>query len=381
MCLRRIEDHEDPDHRELAAKALRWVFACSTPLTTRQAREVVSMDQSNVELPESGILNACVTEYCANLLTTDLTNRQVLFTHASVKQFLSDRAKISPDLMRFHMKPVDAERECATVCLTYLDTIDSRKQLMIRQGADIKHLAPKVVKMAVSMSPTVASMAQVFMRRPPKTNIEASIPKVFQSSSNPVKLEIYDYFLNNWLSLTSNIALQDSNSLILRRLCQRVDPNMFPWIRKTADECALYQQIAQHSVIHRHLPLLRAVQEHLRTHKRGILRSVFESHCPGTRVRLVHMAAALGFTDILAQLMDTCDVDAYDDEIHHSTPLACAAERSHFVTVEWLLVEGRIRNTYCRMSLKYGVSLLTILAGLDTEDGFVSHSRAFVPNS
>lgn len=385
-CLRRIEE-QDPEHREIAAKAFRWVVAVDTPLTPRQAREVVSMDQSNTYLQESSVLNAPITDFCANLLTTDLTNRQVLFAHASVKQFLLCRSKIPSDLMRYHLDTATISRECAVLCLAYLGTRQSREQLIIQQGVDVAYLVPRLIENSLPTNIKLPKFARSLMHRSNRTKSTTKVSASPHPSSTGSRLEIHNFFLKNWLSLTSKMAADDVGHSVLQRLCRKVDPELFPWVVSTADENSIYQQIAQYSVINKHLPLLRAVRRYLETHSPGDLRKVFDSHCPGTNMRLVHMAAALGNTEILQELAEFCQINVFDAEREQRTPLAWAAEKSHFDTTEWLIQAiglGCVDVDCCRIEAAkssehdrttvHKVSLMTILAGVDDDDGFVSSS-------
>lgn len=378
-CLQRIEE-QDPEHREIAAKAFKWMSAVETPLTPRQAREVVSMDSSNVYLQESSVLNASVTEFCANLLTIDLTNRQVLFAHASVKQFLHRELPLS--LIRYHLDFAKIVPDWAAVCLAYLDTIRSRKQLIVRQGIDTTRLLPKLVENSLPRPLKIPAFTRFLTRPSTRTNTSSTrVPQASQSNSNATTLQMHDYFLSNWLSLTSNIRPSDPGHIILQRLCRYLDPEVFHWVESKANErTSIYQRITQHATVTRHLPLLRAVLQHLKTHTPTLLKEVLDAECPGTSVRLVHMSAALGYTDVLQELAKYCAVNVFDNERIKRTSIAWAAEKSHFETVKWLLSKARGDRDVCRIGpyqnnagQTYSVSLLTLLAELDTEDGFVSH--------
>lgn len=372
-CLRRIENSGDHNHRDVAVKAFRWISAAKTPLSPRQAREVVSMNRSNVRLQESKILNTSVTEYCANLLTTDITNRQVLFTHASVKQFLEDPSKVPQDLSRYRLQSKQAARECMVVCLAYLDSVKSQRQLVIRQrGVDITHDIPKIIEAGLSNS-RMASVARLVMGKSSTSTLSTQNESAaFTPDIGFAKLEIHDYLVRNWLPHTSDLELSDQDFSTFQRLCLTIDSELFPWLQNKTTKSSVYQQLAQYSVVDRHIPLLRAVRGQLKKEP-NILRSVFNSHCPGTDVSLTHMAAALGFTNVLREFPATCDMDAYDGALECRTPLAWAVERSHFKTAEWLIVERRVRIQNCRkesIHSKHSIHLLTILAGLDSDEGF-----------
>lgn len=147
----------------------------------------------------------------------------------------------------------------------------------------------------------MASLARLFMGKTSKAKLsnDRQTPSWSPPNRELAKLEIHDYFVRHWLSHAFELDASDFNDYNFRRLCTHTDSELLPWLQHTAEESKLYKQIVLYAVMNRHLPLLRAVRDHIKSQKPKILADVFESHCQGTNVRLVHMTAALGYTDVL----------------------------------------------------------------------------------
>ncbi|KAJ9651547.1 hypothetical protein H2198_009190 [Neophaeococcomyces mojaviensis] len=322
-------------------------------------------------------------DYCGNLVTTDVTNRRIEFTHASVKTFLQDTELLPPDLVEFRINIQSDDLWCAELCFSYFDFLHSRKQLAPRQEISIPGDVSQAFLQSIPFARTTGLVSRMFAKRTTSPSRTKAIPvptRVLQVA----ELHMHSYFVKFWLSHTSNITSGAACYSRFRRCCLSFDRELFHWLDTTTTNGGLYQHILQHAVLESHGPMLHVVTEHIKREKPNLIASIFRSPCPGTSAHLIHMAAALGETDAVAELKPFSRVDALDEQ--GRTPLAWAAENSHFGVVEFLISEAGANVGVCRRistdpiiptyhDPSCSLSLLTVLVDQETPDAFWHFSQ------
>lgn len=331
-------------------------------------------------MQESQILNTSVIDYCANLLTTDITNQCVQFTHASVKQFLSDKSKLPPDLFKYHIQPEEDNQSAIAMCFAYIVMLQSRKQVVVRHKTNLPANVTKTFLQNMASKSTIGLITKVLTKKSASPSRTVALP-VPAPAPRYLRLDMHEYFLKFWLPHCSEININDPHYPLFRKLCLSPNSELFPWLESCTVDVGLFQQLIHYAVLERHPPLLRVLRDYLAEQKSYMVLKAFNNGCPGTSIGFLHIAAALGYKEIIAELRNVCAINEPDTD--GKTPLAWAAENSRHEVVEYLVVEAQADITACRFVLSGDaaegvatagtmnrISLMAVLAGLDNPEGF-----------
>ncbi|KAK5952743.1 hypothetical protein OHC33_006336 [Knufia fluminis] len=367
QCLRRTVRHQ-----VVASRAFKWISSAKRPLTSQQLREAVSMEPSNVELEKADILNSCVTEYCSNLISFDLTRRGIDFFHVSVKQFLQDPDRLPEDLAAYRLEQNKDDHWCLAICLAYLKLQQIKKQLVqVREGGVPGNISRTVLQ-DVPGGSTATALSRFFSKRTttPGHVHRLPMPKVARVFV-PAELEMHQYITAHWLSHATTITQADAIYGAFSDMCISLDCEAFAWLGSTAAGAEMYKALLHYAILQRHEPLLQLLATHLKTKTKKTRESVFESPCPGTSVRLIHVAAALGHIEAVKVLERVSTLHTFDDD--GKTPLAWAAANSQHMVVAYLVRTAKVNTAACQ-KFKVNKKVTKIPRGV-----YRSHEEIVVP--
>lgn len=346
QCLLRIEHHENQHCREIAAKAFQWIAQARSPLSSRQLREVVCMTPKNMALCESDILNTCVTEYCANLITVNVMN-QIQFVHPSVKQYLEKLESCKDELTIYSLKPAADDAECGKLCLGYLTMLQLRKQVAVPQRTELPVSLDTDLFTAVSSSSFLRSLSKFIGRKQKSVPRKVALPIIFRPAAKIGSLEIHDYILANWLEHIRNFAHKEAFEW-LKPICQSRDAEIWPWATNESGTTAFYSYMLDHAISLDHELLYTHVFDCVKNLNSSVAEAVLDGPRFDKAFYPIHIAAARGSTKAVKMLIGQgCSVDVYDSK--GKSPLCLAVESGSFSSVMSILLESNLTIQVCRL--------------------------------
>lgn len=362
-CLMRI-DKMGPRYHDIATKAFKWVAEAKRPLSSLEMRQIVSIESSSLPLDASKILNSNVTDYCGNLLTTDLATGSVTFTHSSVTRFLGKEEFLQGNLSKYLLKSSADGFWCGQICLSYIKTLYDRKQPVLRRQTALPGNIPSVLLSNVPGATKIQKLKRLWSRSP-ETNFQVPISRTYKI---PIQHDsvVHDYIMRYWLEHISEIAETDAEYDTMVSLCKSPIPEFFPWLDHKSSELDVTAQLLFYAVMQNNVALLRVLSRYKTDRIGALVRRPWR----GTTTYLIHMAAALGLTSIIQELSRVTQPDVHD--LEGKTPLAWAAEHSRTQTIQFLLDAGSNpdecyvfrREFWSKQtpSAEYSMSLVSILA-------------------
>lgn len=330
-CLHRIHNTNLQRSREIAPKVFKWVASAKRPLTAAQAREAVSMTLDNLPLQKSAILTAPVTDYCANLVVEDEVTGMLTFPHPTVREFLSNASNLPAELSRYRLCHIEDDRWCGELCLAYVRILHQRKQVVMYRTQTIE------TDIMTPMLKTVLGVQIPFRRlttNPNSTGNTVRIPLLLPPTPQGLigrTFSMHDYLCKYWLLHCQYIRINDNVYSFFTDLCLSHDTELQPWATDSSTGLCHYQRAVEFAVLNSHAILLDIILDHLQQHKADLVAKIFDNHCPGTDSSFLHVAAALGQSDIVDILLRVCRKNFADANGKSAAAIAMMCHHSHLV--------------------------------------------------
>ncbi|KAJ5721418.1 uncharacterized protein N7483_009352 [Penicillium malachiteum] len=332
-CIERINQK---DNRAL--KVLKWVSFATRPLHIEELREAVAFGSEDLawnaeKVPRQEFVIGC----CANLVVVDATDYHVRFAHSSVEQYLEKGRERK--IMPWYPTTAQGVLECGEFCLTYLSFSDFSLQLSMQRNE----------KAAVAVSPPILLAQQTLPRlltrkfsqwpRNQKPSISVQFREIRTSSKpNRMQYKFLAYAVTNWALQTKKIRLKSSSWYKFEQLamCFNETWNFHPWTPGGRSFSSHLHSLFGWAVKEQHKPLL---------------------------LPALHVAAKLGYKDIVEILLGFCKVNMPDLEGY--TALHHAASKGHIEPCKLLL---KVKLTKMHAASKSQCTPLWLAASNGHED-------------
>lgn len=332
-CIQRIV-FQDNDSRAL--KVLKWVSFATRPLHIEELKEAVAFDLSDTawddeKVPQEDFIIGC----CANLVTLDPTDRCARFAHSSVKIYLGKHRENFASA--YPMNEEQGQLQCGEFCITYLSFSNFNLSLA-KNGHETTNVA--VPNPTFLAGDAIASPLRLFFRNPKKEKRATSLQfNRIRTPSTPDrnKFKFLDYAVKNWAPQTKCITRFSPVWDKFEQLAMNFNEtwNFHPWNLGGRSIPSHLHTLLGWAVKERHMPLLTVA---LKSGK--YIQQVCNLPLADESLPVLHIAARLGYHEIIENLLGICNVNSLD--VEHYTPLHHAAGKGHLDIVQWLSNTGKV---------------------------------------
>ncbi|KAH8426344.1 uncharacterized protein LDX57_004087 [Aspergillus melleus] len=337
-CLQRMDLQ---DRRVL--KVLKWVSFTSRPLHIEELKEAIAIDIQDTEWDASKIPRASsVLIGCANLVVVDPFDNCARFAHSSVKQYFQAESDSIPEYPKFSEQ---GELECGELCVNYLCFKDFSLQIT-KQSKEVAISLPNPVSMVrQSLPSSIGKMLPRSWRN--KTGFAfKQVQNLRAAQPDHSRYAFLGYAVMNWGLQTKAITRTSPVWEAFEQLALRFSDtwNFHPWVPSGRSARAYLHGLFGWAVKERHLPLLSIVLSAY-----DDLEAICNLPLVEERIPALHVAAKLGYHDVVEALLQYCDVSLQDVDgylaLHH------AASKGHEESSK-LLVTAKGATNYRAFKLK-----------------------------
>lgn len=148
----------------LAGKIFRYVAVAKRPLALEELREAIAVEPGQTTRKRDRLINNVdrLLAWCGSLIVLDEEEQDIHFAHFTVKEyFLSSLSP--PSLTDFHFQSSKANYDLGKICVTYLNFVDLKRQLVKFQTDDFYIEADAIPKasMTTGLNKTISKLAQM----------------------------------------------------------------------------------------------------------------------------------------------------------------------------------------------------------------------------
>lgn len=364
-CLDKIDASNEKRSVDIAPKVFKWVACAKEPLTLVQAQEVINANPGNLPLHPSKVLTNPVTDYCANLVTLNHLTGTVTFPHPTVKDFLCDKEKLPPHLHKYHVALEADDLWLGEICLAYVKVFQNSKGLIQYRKPTVDSRIPS----SLLQNPILPSLPFRWPRKQAslsRTTITVPVPppSTRQGLLGP-DFSMHGYICKHWLNHNRRTTWSSSTYSMFTEICLSHDVGLLPWIEGADSEVERYRRTVQHAVMTDHDQLLVVIRDHLAPFTDTLWTQVLLHPCPGTDSSFLHVAAALGHTNVIQVLVDACGTDVADSRGRSAAAIAAENYQQkifEFLAVRMSCSEFTWQLTDFRSGLKVCENLLSVCA-------------------
>jgi ankyrin repeat protein len=315
-CIKRIAFSET-----CALKVLKWVSFATYPLHIEELREAVAFDIEDdswdaAKIPRAEFIIGC----CANLVVVDPTDNCVRFAHSSVRQFLDSNRENY--ILGYPQSAEEGQLECGELCIAYLSFSNF--------GLELVNPDNQTVAINVPISTPISLAGESL--GPPFTKL---FSKVWKTKTSPMPLEfrrlqplpkpgVAQYrFLNyaaaNWALQTKHIKVKSPMWHKFKQLAFTFNEswNFHPWMSGGRSALSRLHSLFGWAVKEQHIPLLT-----LATNSKKDIKEVCDIPLIDEGIPALHVAAKLGYKQVLKVLLNICTVNRFDKDgftaLHHA---------------------------------------------------------------
>ena len=260
--------------QQTVQKVYHWVAAAKRPLSLEELRGAISVEPAQTYLKTERFINnpEQLVQWCGNLVVLDEEDLVLQFVHRSVKQFLVSACRQS-QFEAFHVNLTQADMQAGNFCVTYLNFVDFKTQLIKTPQIKLALNPKSIVRASLSTEPdSIGARLWPVVERTWKLRKGSCTEPQFDltsclydlrlrshfgsSQSPPNGFSFLGYAREHWLLHTTRLEKHNASiwSLCINLIWSESSLAPTPWEPK--EWFSLDRAVIRWFVDHDHLPLL-----------------------------------------------------------------------------------------------------------------------------
>ena len=337
---------------------LLWVCAAPEPPGIDALQELLAMDLETGQVSAGDMrTEAFLLQSGVGLVTLEIAKKLVLPVHSTARDFVfSNSARRQFELMSTEPDSKESWPFRINAGLwserTFRSALGSLCLSQIEQGTSLEvGIRPKPARMAIPQPEIPRFLRSLMSLKGCRRAAEIPInPSAFKrlAPQNPAKASLR-YAIDNWLACNRSIAsdsiafpwkaqmnqrknLQTNEQLFERVAKGRNDSfSVHPWPAFSGSLNSHMMSMFAYAVANHHVPLLQVVKRNRKSLPSGVFDRPLPEH---GEMLAIHVATRKGFTSIINELLDICDVSKVcrstgENVLHFA---AKTGERDHIMT-------------------------------------------------